>query len=156
MTAYTGGDVESLLAALPASSGRLVVISSGDVYWAYGAFLGLTPPRPVAAPMDERVPLRDRLYPYRDRAGGPDDPLYRYEKIDVERRAASAAVPVTILRLPMVYGPGDPQGRVSGYLKRLDTRRLRALLGYREPVGRSEGLRRTAPWRGSAADRISP
>jgi nucleoside-diphosphate-sugar epimerase len=143
-------------------------------------------------------------------------------------------VPVSILRLPMVYGPEDPQQRVNGYVRRLmasgselrlhaaeaawcctrgyvedvawavrlaaldgraagqtfnvgdadalteldwvraiaaawnwsgrilsdpaeppsrpvnwgipltvDTRRIREVLGYREPVGRAEGLRRT-------------
>jgi nucleoside-diphosphate-sugar epimerase len=43
--------------------------------------------------------------------------LYRYEKLDIEEIARGrAAVPVTVLRLPMVYGPSDPQGRVAGSL----------------------------------------
>jgi nucleoside-diphosphate-sugar epimerase len=38
----------------------------------------------------------------------------------VERIAQSgASVPVTILRLPMVYGPDDPQRRIAGYVERL-------------------------------------
>jgi nucleoside-diphosphate-sugar epimerase len=120
MTAYTGDDVNDLLAALPASVVRLVIISSGDVYWTYGAFLGLSPSRTIAAPVDEQASLRDQLYPYRARASGPIDPLYGYEKIVVERRAQDgASVPVTILRLPMVYGPDDPQRRIAGYLERL-------------------------------------
>jgi nucleoside-diphosphate-sugar epimerase len=235
MIAYSGEDMERLLRALPVSVERLVVISSGDVYWTYAAFLGLSRGLPPAVPLEERAPLREQLHPYRAQANGPEDLLYGYEKILVERTAQSGAgVPVTILRLPMVYGPGDPQKRVSGYLERfgasggtvrlnaaeagwrctrgyvedvawairlaalddraegqilnvgetealselgwvraiaaaagwsgqvisdataapsllvnwatplvVDTRRIREVLGYREPVGRDEGLRRT-------------
>jgi nucleoside-diphosphate-sugar epimerase len=245
MTAYTGDDVNDLLAALPASVVRLVIISSGDVYWTYGAFLGLSRSRTIAAPVDEHASLRDQLYPYRARASGPMDPLYGYEKIVVERTAQDgASVPLTILRLPMVYGPDDPQRRIAGYLERLgpsggtlrlnaaeaawrctrgyvedvawairlaalderaageifnvgeaegltelewvraiasaagwsgqvisdaatppslpahwgipllvDTRRIREMLGYQEPIGRQEGLRRTAAAR---QHRVSP
>jgi nucleoside-diphosphate-sugar epimerase len=120
MTAYTGEDMERLVAAIPVSLERLVVVSSGDVYWTYAAFLGLSPARPPAAALDEGASLREQLYPYRAEAKGPEDLLYWYEKIVVERTArTSAGVPVTILRLPMVYGPEDPQKRVSGYLERL-------------------------------------
>ncbi len=120
MTAYGRVDVSRLLAALPPSVEHLVVISSGDVYWTYGAFLGQGPVVAAAGPQDETAPLRKQLHPYRARANGPDDLMYRYEKIEVERAArANAAVPVTILRLPMVYGPGDPQQRVGKYLERL-------------------------------------
>jgi nucleoside-diphosphate-sugar epimerase len=120
MTAYTGEDMERLLAAVPASLERLVVVSSGDVYWTYTAFLGLGPAGPPAAPLDEGAALRAQLYPYRARAKGPEDLLYWYEKIVVEQTArTSAGVPVTILRLPMVYGPEDPRKRVSGYFERL-------------------------------------
>jgi nucleoside-diphosphate-sugar epimerase len=120
MIPYTGEDVERLLAALPASLERLVVISSADVYWTYGAFLGHESGTSPSAPLDESAPLRRTRYPYRTRASGPDDVLYWYEKIDVEEVArAGAPVPVTVLRLPMVYGQGDPQGRVAKSLERL-------------------------------------
>ncbi len=120
MAAYTGADMERLVAAPPASLEHLVVISSGDVYWTYGAFLGLSPARPPAAAVDEGGSLREQLYPYRAQARGREDLLYWYDKIVVERTARTGAgVPVTILRLPMVYGPDDPQKRVSGYLQRL-------------------------------------
>ena len=120
MTAYTGDDVEGLLAALPTSLVRLVLISSGDVYWTYAAFLGLSRACTIAAPLDEQASLREQLYPYRTQGSGPEDLRYGYEKIMVERMARSgASVPVTILRLPMVYGPNDPQKRIGGYLERL-------------------------------------
>jgi len=120
MTAYGRFDVNRLLAALPASVEHLVLISSGDVYWTYGAFLGQGPVVATAGPQDETAPLREQLHPYRARASGPDDLMYQYEKIEVDRAArANAAVPVTTLRLPMVYGPGDPQQRVGRYQERL-------------------------------------
>ena len=122
MAAYTGEDMERLLTAVPASLERLLVISSGDVYWTYAAFLGLSSALAPAAAVHEGAPLREQLYPYRAQAKGPEDLLYSYEKIVVERTARTGAgVPVTILRLPMVYGPEDPQKRVGGYLERLGT-----------------------------------
>jgi nucleoside-diphosphate-sugar epimerase len=120
MIAYTAEDAERLVRSLPASLERLVVISSGDVYWSYDAFLGHEPAEPPSCPLDESAPLRATRYPYRAIASGPEDMRYRYEKIDVEEIARGRApVPVTILRLPMVYGPNDPQGRVAGSLARL-------------------------------------
>lgn len=56
--------------------------------------------------------MREQLYPYWAQASDPEDLLYGYDKIVVEQTAQSGAmVPVTILRLPMVYGPHDPQNR---------------------------------------------
>lgn len=137
MTAYSGEDMKGLLAALPPSLTRLVVISSEDVYWTYGAFLGFSLGHRAAEPLNEQAALRDRLYPYRAPASDPNDPLYGYEKIVVEQTARSLTrVPVTILRLPMVYGSNDPHKRVGGVLERLrasgSTLRLnRAEAGWR-------------------------
>jgi nucleoside-diphosphate-sugar epimerase len=137
MIAYSGEDVERLMPALPPSLNRLVVISSGDVYWTYAAFLGLSDAPAPAVSVDECSPLREQLYPYRAGAGGPEDLLYRYEKIVVERTAQTAArVPVTVLRLPMVYGLGDPQKRVGGYLARLQPGSGRLRLNAEEAAWR--------------------
>jgi nucleoside-diphosphate-sugar epimerase len=120
MIAYTAADAERLVQALPSSLEGLVVISSGDVYWSYGAFLGHEPAERPRGPLDESAPVRSTRYPYRAIASGPEDMRYRYEKIDVEEVARDrAAVPVTVLRLPMVYGLNDPQGRIAGSLARL-------------------------------------
>jgi nucleoside-diphosphate-sugar epimerase len=122
MIAYTGGDADRLLDALPGSLERLVLISSGDVYWPYSGFLGLSSSDPPEAPLDETAAVRTARYPYRAHAAGPDDLLYHYEKLDVEDRLrAGARVPVTVLRLPMVYGPGDAQRRVAGVVERLES-----------------------------------
>jgi nucleoside-diphosphate-sugar epimerase len=99
---------------------RIVVISSGDVYRAYGQLLGTEPGPVEPTPLVEDAPLRSVLFPYRDQAQGPDDFLYAYDKIPVERIVLSnPELPGTVLRLPMTYGPGDPFRRCSPYLKRM-------------------------------------
>ncbi len=72
--------------------------------------------------------MRVRLYPYRETtprpAGDPKRGLDDYDKILVERVVmGEAGLPGTVLRLPMVYGPGDRQHRLFPYLKRIDDRR---------------------------------
>lgn len=119
LIAYSATDAATLLEGLPPALERVVVISSGDVYSSYDAFRGRIPPRDASAPLTEAAPLRDRLYPYRA-ASAPGELEYSYEKILVERTAqAGSRAPVTVLRLPMVYGPGDRQQRVGRYLRRL-------------------------------------
>jgi nucleoside-diphosphate-sugar epimerase len=52
---------------------------------------------------------------------------YDYDKILVESAVRDSSAPVTILRLPMVYGPGDPQHRLREHLARMtgDSREIR-------------------------------
>lgn len=99
-------------------AGRLVAISSQDVYRAWGRLLRTEPGPPDPVPLTEDAPLRERLYPYRGRGPGiPDD----YDKIPAERTVlGEPALPGTVLRLPLVYGPNDAQRRTLPYLKRLD------------------------------------
>lgn len=53
-----------------------------------------------------------------------------YDKILAERIVlAEPRLPATVLRLPMVYGPGDDQHRFFPYLKRMDDDRPAILLG---------------------------
>jgi nucleoside-diphosphate-sugar epimerase len=99
---------------------RTVLISSGDVYRSYGIFHGteVGPLEPV--PVTEDGVLRQSLYPYRSHARGPDDLWYSYDKIPAERAARSdPKLPATVLRLPMVYGPGDAGRRLAGYVRRM-------------------------------------
>ena len=120
LIAYTVGDVEELVPVLPESLGVLTLISSGDVYQSYGAFLDLEPAASFTQSATEDSPLRRSRYPYRAQAATPGDMLHDYDKILVESRYRELSpVPITTVRLPMVYGPGDPQGRVSGDLRRL-------------------------------------
>ncbi len=110
--ALTLRDARIAVSALPVDV-PAVVLSSQDVYEAFEGFLTGRATAPL--PIRENAPLRRRRYLYRDDPppGVPAD----YEKIDVEtvwseRRA-------TILRLPMVYGPGDPQCREGFVLRRI-------------------------------------
>ena len=136
LTAYAEGDADEVLRALPPGLHRLVLVSSGDVYWTYGAFLRLESPRPGEGRVDEGSPLRAARYPYRTRAETAADLRFHYDKIPVEKRLRRGPVPVTILRLPMVYGPGDPQQRVERVLRGLAGRHGEVHLSPAEAVWR--------------------
>jgi nucleoside-diphosphate-sugar epimerase len=89
-------------------AGRAVVISSGDVYRAYGRLWGLEPGPPDPIPLDENAPLRESRYPYRKMAPSAGHWMTRYDKILVERVVMSQPdLPTTVLRYPAVMGPGD-------------------------------------------------
>jgi len=89
-------------------AGRAVVISSGDVYRAYGCLRRAESGRPGEIPIAEDAPLRDSRYPYRGMKHAPIDNADDYDKVLVEAALRSqSALPVTILRFPAVYGPHD-------------------------------------------------
>lgn len=132
---------------------RFVLVSSIDVYRAFGLLRRTEPSRGPAdvehTPLGVDAALRTRLYPYRegDLPGGGDreqmEPAQRrrledYDKIPVEQiLLASTSMRTTVLRLPMVVGPGDPQRRLHGYLKRMDHGREAILLGARQATWRT-------------------
>src|ERR1700678_2607836 len=130
MVAMGERDAEAVLRTFKGEAQRLVVLSSGDVYRAYGV---LTGSESAAARSElllrEDSPLRKHFYPYRKIAKGPDDWLYHYDKILMERVVMNnSALPATILRLPAVYGPGDTNHRLFSHLKRMDDNRPAILL----------------------------
>jgi nucleoside-diphosphate-sugar epimerase len=104
------GDADARCAvdAFVGRAARLVMISSGDVYRAYGRLMRTEPGPPDPIPLGEDSPKRVVFYPYRNR-GDTIGPIAKtYEKILAERALALAdALPVTILRLPKVYGLED-------------------------------------------------
>jgi nucleoside-diphosphate-sugar epimerase len=118
--ALTRADSEAVLEALPPDL-RLVVISSIDVYRAFGALNDDGETDPV--PLDESSPVRPTRYPYRGKAPGLDD----YDKLDVED--VYLARGATSVRLPMVYGPHDYQLREEFILRRLRAGRDRIPFG---------------------------
>jgi nucleoside-diphosphate-sugar epimerase len=124
--AYVEAHARQMVEVFRGVTERTVILSSGDVYRSYGIFHGTEagPLQPV--PAGEEAPLRRVLYPYRALAKGPDDFLYSYDKIPVEQVAQSDPVlPATVLRLPMIYGPSDPQRRLSAYLRQMADGRSR-------------------------------
>ena len=115
---YTAKDAQAVVDTFKDITERVVAISSQDVYRARDIIwqreTGIIDPTPLT----EDSPLRSQLYPYRDLA---DDAFaYDYDKIPVEQIYLSAIeLPATIIRLPMVYGAGDPQHRLYPYIKRM-------------------------------------
>jgi nucleoside-diphosphate-sugar epimerase len=128
MIPATEQDARSVIGAFKGIAQRIVAISSQDVYLAYGRLIGSEPGPPELVPLTEDSPLRRKLYPYRDRAE-PGSREYGYEKILVEQVfMGEPELPGTILRFPMMYGPGDSQHRLFPYLKRMDDNRPAILL----------------------------
>jgi nucleoside-diphosphate-sugar epimerase len=121
---------------------RVIAISSMDVYRAWGVMLEAETGPLDPLPLTEDFPLRTtrRAYP-------PEKMLQNsfrwlddhYDKIAVEEAIrGDPAVSWTILRLPMVYGPGDPLHRFFPLLKRVTDGRCAILLsedfaGWRAP-----------------------
>jgi nucleoside-diphosphate-sugar epimerase len=140
---------------------RVVAISSCDVYRAYGLLIGKEDGPLVPAPATEDGPLRTRSYPYRgDTPRADDDParwMDDYDKILAEREfMGHATIQGTVLRLPMVHGPGDYQHRFYPWIRRMADDRpaivmARSLANWRtcrahvDEVGRAIALATTDP-----------
>jgi nucleoside-diphosphate-sugar epimerase len=119
---------------------RAVVVSSCDVYRAFGRAHGTEPGPLEPVPLTEDSPLRAVVI---------DE---TYDKVGVEHEATSDPnFPVTILRYPAVHGPGDAQHRFYAYVRRMDDERPAIILeethavwrwarGYAEDVGHALAL----------------
>jgi nucleoside-diphosphate-sugar epimerase len=102
---------------------RVVVISSQDVYRAFGRIWRTEPGPPDPVPLMEDSPLREKL----------SDAGLDYNKTAIERAIKRAVIndpilPATILRLPATHGPGDDKHRLFPYVKRMDDGRPGILL----------------------------
>lgn len=157
MVAFTEDDARALVSTFRGIARRAVVLSSGDVYRAFGIFSGREAGPPEPLPLSEDAPLRQSFYLARGPDSRPEDDFHDYEKILVERVVqGDPALPATVLRLPMVHGPGDPRHRLWPYLSRMDAGRSAILLneglagwhcprGYVEDVARAVALAVTDP-----------
>lgn len=123
-------DTRRVIDALHGRVERVVHLSSGDVYRAWGNFLTGAYGEPI--PLCEEAPLRADLYPYAGVRPGMED----YDKILAERAILAAyfdrGYPGVILRLPMVYGPNDPHHRTWEIVRRILDGRRRLLMGSHE------------------------
>jgi nucleoside-diphosphate-sugar epimerase len=144
-------DARAAVQAFSGRTQRLVGLSSGDVYLAYGRFTGLEPGAVDNGLLTEESPLRTQLYPYRAQAKSPQELSYFYEKILVERELLQqTSLPATILRLPKVYGPGNNENLATVYAYR-DHPEWRWTHGYVENVAAAIALAALHP---AAASRI--
>jgi len=130
---------------------RVIAISSMDVYRAWGVLHGAEPGPLEPLPLTEDSPLRTvrRLYPpetvkmMQSIFSWVDE---QYDKIAVEEAILNdPVVSGTVLRLPMVYGPGDPLHRFFPLLKRCADGRSSILLpddfaAWRGPRGYVENV----------------
>jgi len=147
----SGSQAQDLMTALRGIASRVVALSSIDVYRACGVLHGLEegPLEPV--PLTEDSALRTKLATYPPAQIAALQQLYGwldddYDKIPVERAVlGDPGLPGTVLRLPMVYGPGDPLHRLWPLVKRMDDRRPAILMdsllaAWRAPRGYVENV----------------
>ncbi len=149
-------------------TGRVIALSSMDVYRAWGVFYGLEPGGLQELPLTEDSALRTSRNTYPPEVLKKAQSFYswideEYDKIPVEQAVlGDPKLPGTVLRLPMIYGPGDPIRRFHAALKRIDDGRkyilfaddvalLRTPRGYVEDIGAAIALAATSP---QAAGRI--
>jgi nucleoside-diphosphate-sugar epimerase len=147
----SGTQARALMQVFRGATTRVVALSSCDVYRACGVLHGSEPGPLEPLPLTESSALRTNLQTYPpDRVkmlqqvfGWLDE---EYDKIPVEREIlGDRDLPGTVLRLPMVYGPGDPLHRLFPVLKRMDDRRPAILFeqkhaAWRAPRGYVENV----------------
>ena len=130
----SGTQARALMQVFRGATPRVVALSSCDVYRACGVLHASEPGPLQPLPLTESSALRTNLQTYpparvrmlQQVFGWLDD---EYDKIPVEREIlGDRDLPGTVLRLPMVYGPGDPLHRFFPVLKRIDDRRSTILL----------------------------
>ena len=147
----SASQAEQLMNIFRGATGRVVMLSSMDVYRAVDIMHGKDAGPLQELPLTEESELRRNLHPY------PPDSMRMlrqifswatddYDKIPAERIVLNDAdLPGTVLRLPMVYGPGDPLHRFYPVVKRITDGRPRILLpdlqaAWRSPRGYVENV----------------
>ena len=154
----SGRQARELVEVFLGRATRLVALSSMDVYRACAVTHRLEEGPPEPLPLrEEASALRTKLQTYPPEQvrmlqqvfGWLDE---EYDKIPVEREILGhPELPGTVLRLPMVYGPGDPLHRFQPIVKRIldgrptipfsaDMAGWRATKGYVEDVGAAIAL----------------
>jgi nucleoside-diphosphate-sugar epimerase len=111
-------DTRAAIAAFHGIAARFVLLSSGDVYRAYGRFTGIEAGPVEEGLLSEHSRLRTVRFPYRMRAASNDALEYWYEKIVAEEIAINSGMEATVLRLPKVYGPASNANLATLYAYR--------------------------------------
>ena len=130
----SGSQAQELMQVFRGAARRVVMISSIDVYRATGVLHGTEHGPLQEVPLTEDSELRRTLVPYPPEAVARMRQIFPwltddYDKIPAERVVMSEPeMPGTVLRLPMVYGPGDPLHRFYPVVKRIADGRRHILL----------------------------
>ena len=148
---------ETLMNFFRGMAQRVVMLSSIDVYRAVGLTHGTETGPLQELPLTENSELRRNLHPYSPEnmqmlrkifSWVTDD----YDKIPAERivmknvnEMKDGELAGTVLRLPMVYGPGDPLHRFYPVVKRIADKRRHiifpeTLAAWRSPRGYVENV----------------
>ena len=153
----SGRQAQQLMDTFRGIAGRIVALSSMDVYRAWGVFYNSEAGGLQELPLTEDSELRTSRTTYPPEALKRAQSVYswineEYDKVPVEQAVlGDPRLPGTILRLPMIYGPGDPVHRFHPILKRIDDGRkhiifaddvapLRTPRGYVEDVAGAVAL----------------
>jgi len=147
----SGAQARSLMEVFRGIAKRVIAASSMDVYRACGVLHGSEEGPLEPTPLIEDSALRTKLQTYpppqlkmlQQIFGWVDD---EYDKIPVEQVImGDPELPGTVLRLPMIYGPGDRLHRFYPVLKRIDDGRgaiifEETLAKWRAPRGYVENV----------------
>jgi nucleoside-diphosphate-sugar epimerase len=146
----SGRQAAALMDVFRGRAGRVVAASSIDVYRAMGVLHGLEDGPLEPLPLREDSALRTKLQPYPAEQVRMQQAVFPwldedYDKIPVERAVLGDELPGAVLRLPMIYGPGDPRRRFFPLLKRMHDRRPaivlpRSFAEWRSPRGYVENV----------------
>ncbi|MEA5449517.1 NAD-dependent epimerase/dehydratase family protein [Leptolyngbya sp. CCNP1308] len=119
MICFTESDAHLFVNTFSGLVSRAVIISSADVYRAYGRLHRTEPGIPDPVPLTEDSPLRGKIS-----IDGEN-----YNKTAVERIVVNASeLATTVLRYPAVYGPKDAKNRLYPFLRRMDDGRPTILI----------------------------
>jgi nucleoside-diphosphate-sugar epimerase len=122
----SGTQAREMMTVFRGIARRVVALSSADVYRSCGVLHGSEPGPLEPMPLVETSPLRTKLQTYPPAQVAMLQQVFgwldeEYDKIPVEREIlGDARLPGTVLRLPMVYGPGDPLHRPFPLVKRME------------------------------------
>jgi len=147
----SGPQAEDLLDLFRGATRRVVMLSSIDVYRAVGISNGTEGGPLQEVPLTEESELRGVLHPYPPESMQILRKIFAWATDDYDKIPAEGVVmndrelPGTVLRLPMVYGPGDPLHRFYPVVKRIvDGRRHiifpETLAAWRSPRGYVENV----------------
>jgi nucleoside-diphosphate-sugar epimerase len=147
----SGPQAKELMHVFRGVARRVVMLSSIDVYRAIGIFHGTESGPLQEVPLTEESELRRNLHPYPAESMQflrkvfswvTDD----YDKIPAERAVMNdPELAGTVLRLPMIYGPGDRLHRFYPVVKRIADGRdhiifAETMAAWRSPRGYVENV----------------